>query len=99
MRVNSGEASISKPDLLRASKNHQGSERTKTIEQNHSRHIHWLIIYRLIKYLEWMSDKGFVELDSNGEVLLTKLGPETYDRLVNWILKYVGKVRFPKFSE
>jgi len=46
-----------------------------------------------------MSDKGFVELDSNGEVLLTKLGTETYDRLVNWILQYVGKVRFPKFTE
>jgi len=33
------------------------------------------------------------------QVLLTKLGIETYDRLVNWILHYVGKVRFPKFSE
>ena len=54
---------------------------------------------RLVKYLEWMSTKGFVEFDSNGEVLLTTLGTETYNRLVNWILKYVGKVRFPKFSE
>lgn len=54
---------------------------------------------RLVKYLDWMSDKGFVKFDSNGRVLLTKLGAETYDRLVNWILKYVGKVRFPKFSE
>ena len=46
-----------------------------------------------------MSEKGFIKIDSNGHVILTKLGIETYDRLVNWILHYVGKVRFPKFSE
>jgi len=51
---------------------------------------------RFVKYLEWMSYKGFVKLDSDGDVLLTSLGIETYDKLVNWILKYVGKVRFPK---
>ena len=46
-----------------------------------------------------MSEKGFIELDSNDEVLLTKLDAETYDLLVNWILKYVRKVRFPKFNQ
>jgi len=53
---------------------------------------------RLVKYLVWMSDKGLVQFDSNEEADLTKLGVETYDELVKWILQYVGKVRFPKFS-
>jgi len=53
---------------------------------------------RLVKYLVWMSDKGLVQFDSNEEANLTKLGVETYDELVKWILQYVGKVRFPKFS-
>ena len=51
---------------------------------------------RLMKYLMWMSDKGFVQLDSNGDVSLTKRGAETYENLVKWILEYVGKVRFPE---
>jgi predicted transcriptional regulator len=53
---------------------------------------------RLVKYLVWMSEKGFVQFDSNGNVSLTKLGGETYDELVKWILQYVGKLRFPKLS-
>ena len=53
---------------------------------------------RLVKYLAWMSDKGLVQFDSNDDVRLTKLGVDTYDELVKWILQYVGKVRFPKFS-
>jgi predicted transcriptional regulator len=53
---------------------------------------------RLVKYLAWMSNKGLVQFNSNDEVFLTKLGADTYDELVKWILKYVGKVRFPKFS-
>ena len=53
---------------------------------------------RLIKYLVWMSDKGLVKFDSNDDVVLTKLGADTYDELVKWILQYVGKVRFPKLS-
>ena len=54
---------------------------------------------RLVKYLDWMSQKGLIRIDSKDQVLLTKLGIETYDRLVNWILHYVGKVRFPRFNE
>jgi predicted transcriptional regulator len=53
---------------------------------------------RLVKYLAWMSKKGFVQLDQNSEVSLTKLGAETYDELVKWILQYVGKLRFPKLG-
>jgi predicted transcriptional regulator len=53
---------------------------------------------RLVKYLDWMVQKGFIEFDSNDEVVLTKLGAETYDQLVQWILQYVGKVRFQKLT-
>lgn len=53
---------------------------------------------RLIKYLDWMSKKGFIEFDSNDDVVLTKLGAETYDQLVKWILEHVGKVRFQKLT-
>ena len=53
---------------------------------------------RLMKYLSWMAAKGFVQFDSDDNVLLTKLGSETYDELVMWILQYVGKVRFPKLN-
>lgn len=53
---------------------------------------------RLVKYLAWMSDKGLVQFDSNDDAYLTKLGLDTYDELVKWILHYVGNVRFPKFS-
>ena len=45
-----------------------------------------------------MSDKRLVKFDSNDDVVLTKLGADTYDELVKWILQYVGKVRFPKLS-
>ncbi|MDR0460753.1 MAG: winged helix-turn-helix domain-containing protein [Nitrososphaerota archaeon] len=53
---------------------------------------------RLVKYLDWMAQKGFIDFDSNDEVVLTKLGVATYDQLVQWILQYVGKVRFPKLT-
>jgi hypothetical protein len=45
-----------------------------------------------------MSEKGLIKLDSNEQVVLTKLGADTYDELVKWILQYVGKIRFPKLS-
>mgnify|MGYP003681949818 CR=1 FL=1 len=96
--MNSGEP-ISKPDLyvlariIKVLKERNRLKRTTLATST------GLSYDRLVKYLDWMSDKGFVKFDLNGEVLLTKLGTKTYDRLVNWILKYVGKVRFPKFSE
>jgi hypothetical protein len=43
-----------------------------------------------------MSERKFVELDSNGNVKLTKEGTEAYDELVQWIMKYVGQLRFPR---
>ena len=51
---------------------------------------------RLVRYLDWMANKGFIGYDQNDEVVLTKLGSETYDHLVKWILENIGRVRFQK---
>lgn len=45
-----------------------------------------------------MSEKGFVEMDENGVVALTPLGLETYNELVAWILRHVGRLKFPKLT-
>ena len=96
--MNSGEP-ISKPDLYVLARIIKVLKERKNLNRTTLATATGLSYDRLVKYLEWMEKKGFVEFDSNGNVLLTKLGKETYDRLVNWILKYVGKVRFPKFSD
>jgi len=95
--VNSGEP-ISKPNLYVLARIIKVLKERRRLNRTTLATSTGLSYDRLLKYLEWMSSKGFVEFDSNGEVLLTKLGTETYDRLVNWILKYVGNVRFPNFS-
>ena len=93
------EEPISKPDLyvlariIKVLKEKKGLKRTALATAT------GLSYDRLVKYLDWMLEKEFVEFDSNDVVLLTKLGIETYDRLVNWILYFVGKVKFPKFRE
>jgi predicted transcriptional regulator len=51
---------------------------------------------KLVKYLAWMSEKGFVLVDENGSVILTEEGSEAYDELVGWIMKYVGQLKFPR---
>jgi predicted transcriptional regulator len=51
----------------------------------------------LVKYLAWMNHRGFISIDAEENVVLTKEGEEVYDRLVKWILKHVGKLRFPRF--
>jgi predicted transcriptional regulator len=51
---------------------------------------------KLMKYLAWMSDRGFVEIGGDGSVILTKAGVESYDELVSWIMKYVGQLKFPR---
>ena len=51
----------------------------------------------LVRYLEWMNHKGFIRLDAEDNVHLTEEGHRAYDRLVNWILEYVGTLRFPRF--
>ena len=45
-----------------------------------------------------MVERQLVTLDGEGEVHLTPLGAETYQDLVGWIMKYVGKLKFPKFE-
>jgi predicted transcriptional regulator len=37
---------------------------------------------KLIRYLDWMSKKGWIVIDSNGSVVLTKEGLEVYYDLV-----------------
>jgi predicted transcriptional regulator len=53
---------------------------------------------RLVRYLNWMSKKGFVELDNEGAVHLTEGGIQAYDELVRWILKYIGQLRFGRLG-
>jgi predicted transcriptional regulator len=51
---------------------------------------------KLVRYLGWMTEKGFITYDENGLVVLTKAGSEAYDDLVQWIMKYVGQLKFPR---
>ena len=51
---------------------------------------------KLVKYIVWMSEKGFVVSDEEGLVVLTKEGSDAYDDLVQWIMKYVGQLKFPR---
>jgi len=53
---------------------------------------------KLVRYLVWMSEKGFITYDENGLVVLTKAGSEAYDELVQWIMKYVGQLKFPRLK-
>jgi predicted transcriptional regulator len=51
---------------------------------------------RLIKYLDWMIEKGFVRLDEDGLVRLTASGSEAYDGLVRWIVDHVGSLKLSR---
>ena len=51
----------------------------------------------LVRYLDWMNHKGFVRIDTEDNVILTEEGHKVYERLVTWILEYVGKLQFPRF--
>lgn len=53
---------------------------------------------KFMRYLEWLTAKEFVELDNDGLVVLTKKGATAYDELVQWILKHVGRLRFPRIG-
>jgi predicted transcriptional regulator len=52
---------------------------------------------RLQKYLEWMNQEDLLKISDEGNIVLTVHGLETYDKLVKWILRYVGKLKFPRF--
>ena len=55
---------------------------------------------RLGKYVSWMKAKDFVTVqtseDGKETVSLTGEGLKAYEEFVSWILKYVGRIRFPK---
>jgi predicted transcriptional regulator len=51
---------------------------------------------KLMKYLAWMTKRGFIKVDENGFVILTTEGIEAYDDLVHWIMRYVGQLKFPR---
>ena len=54
---------------------------------------------RLGKYLSWMISKRFItiqHLEGKELVLLTGEGLKAYEEFVSWILRYVGRIRFPK---
>ena len=51
---------------------------------------------KLVAYLAWMTERGFIEIDAEGNVKLTKAGTAAYDELVQWIMKYVGQLKFPR---
>jgi predicted transcriptional regulator len=53
---------------------------------------------RLVKYLSWMSDKDFIEIDNDGLVSLTEEGIKAYDELVRWIMKYIGQLKFSRLN-
>ncbi len=94
--MNSGDLS-SKPDLyviariIKALKEKNRTNRTALATST------GLAYDKLVKYLAWMSQKGFVVVDENGLVILTKEGAKVYDDLVEWIMKYVGQLKFPRF--
>lgn len=59
---------------------------------------------RLGKYLEWLVMKRFVSVDASSEganelISLSEEGLSAYEEFVKWILKYVGRLRFPKISK
>lgn len=51
---------------------------------------------KLVRYLDWMSKKDFVVIDEDGMVVLTSSGLKAYEELVQWIMKHVGQLKFPR---
>ena len=95
--MNSGEP-ISKPDLYVLARVIKTLKEKNKINKTALATSTGLSYDRLIKYLNWMSNKGFIEFDSSGDAVLTKLGAETYDQLVKWILQNIGRLRFQKIT-
>ena len=95
--MNSG-APISKPDLYVLARVIKTLKEKNRMNKTALATATGLSYDRLIKYLNWMVEKGLVEFDSNSDVVLTKKGGETYDQLVKWILQHIGRVRFQKLT-
>ena len=94
--MNYGEP-ISKPDLYVLARIIKVLKERRKLNRTTLATLSGLAYDRLVRYLEWMETKEFIQIDHDGNVSLTEKGAQTYDDLVRWILQYVGKVRFPKF--
>lgn len=92
--MNSGEQS-SKPDLYVIARIIKALKEKNKMNKTALATSTGLAYDKLVKYLAWMSEKGFI-VDENGLVVLTKEGAEAYDELVGWIMKYVGQLKFPR---
>jgi predicted transcriptional regulator len=93
--LNSGDQS-SKPDLYVIARIIKALKEKNRMNKTALATSTGLAYDKLVKYLAWMSEKGFIETDDNGAVVLTKAGAEAYDDLVQWIMKYVGQLKFPR---
>lgn len=50
---------------------------------------------RFMVYLQWMKSRQMVE-ENDGYIYITEKGMRTYNELVEWIVEYVGKLKFTK---
>ena len=90
------EALSSKPDLYVVARIIKALKKKNKVNKTALATCTELSYDKLVKYLDWMSKKGFVVVDDNGSVSLTEEGAEVYDELVQWILKHVGQLKFPR---
>ena len=93
--MNSGEPS-SKPDLYVIARIIKALKEKNRMNKTALATSTGMAYDKLVKYLAWMSQKGFVVVDENGLVTLTKEGADAYEDLVAWIMKYVGQLKFPQ---
>ena len=94
----SSEEKSSKPDLYVIARIIEALKTKKKMNKTTLATSTRLAYDRLVKYLYWMSDKGFIEIDNEGLVSLTEEGMKAYDELVRWIMKYVGQLRFSRLN-
>ena len=90
------ETQSSKPDLYVVARIIQSLKRKDKVNKTALATSTGLAYDKLVKYLDWMLKKGFVVINENGLVVLTKAGSEAYDELVQWIMKHVGQLKFPR---
>jgi predicted transcriptional regulator len=95
--LNSGEPS-SKPDLYVIARIIKALKEKNKMNKTTLATSTGLAYDKLVKYLAWMSERGFVTVNEDGLVCLTKEGSEVYDELVHWIMKYVGQLKFPRLK-
>jgi predicted transcriptional regulator len=90
------EAPSSKPDLYVVARIIQSLKKKNKINKTALATSTELSYDKLVRYLDWMSKKGWVIVDVNGSVTLTKTGSEVYEELVQWIVKHIGQLKFPR---